>query len=245
MIDANYGARAMLAQQLRREVVPGDAMLEAQARASFDFWLAHLDRVSAEKQLGAPPASPGKTKGSQSTQVDRGTERWQSGRMHSLGKRAEVMSPLEGSESLPLRHARARCTLTLIRHGPTEWNETRRFQGRTDLPLSALGRAHARAIATALARRRRSKVYSSDLVRARESNGAPIAEASRGVPLVDDARLREFDFGRWEGLTWDEIVALDPELARRPSKRRSMLQPARTVNRSNSSGGACERFSTT
>jgi len=46
VIDANYGSRTTLAQQLRREVVPGDAMLEAQARASFDFWLAHLDRVS-------------------------------------------------------------------------------------------------------------------------------------------------------------------------------------------------------
>jgi shikimate 5-dehydrogenase len=46
VIDANYGARATLGRQLGREVVPGDAMLEAQARASFDFWLAHLDRVA-------------------------------------------------------------------------------------------------------------------------------------------------------------------------------------------------------
>jgi len=42
VMDANYGARATLAQTLNRDVVPGDAMLEAQARASFDFWLAHL-----------------------------------------------------------------------------------------------------------------------------------------------------------------------------------------------------------
>ena len=45
VIDANYGPRAKLKERLRRDVVPGDAMLEAQARASFDFWLAHLDRV--------------------------------------------------------------------------------------------------------------------------------------------------------------------------------------------------------
>ncbi len=45
VMDANYGARATLARILARDVVPGDAMLEAQARASFDFWLAHLDRV--------------------------------------------------------------------------------------------------------------------------------------------------------------------------------------------------------
>jgi shikimate dehydrogenase len=46
VMDANYGDRTMLARRLGREVVPGDAMLEAQARASFDFWLAHLDRVA-------------------------------------------------------------------------------------------------------------------------------------------------------------------------------------------------------
>jgi len=42
VMDANYGPRAMLARKLARDVIPGDAMLEAQARASFDFWLAHL-----------------------------------------------------------------------------------------------------------------------------------------------------------------------------------------------------------
>jgi shikimate dehydrogenase len=46
VMDANYGNRSTLASALRRDVVPGDAMLEAQARASFDFWLAHLDRVA-------------------------------------------------------------------------------------------------------------------------------------------------------------------------------------------------------
>jgi shikimate 5-dehydrogenase len=46
VIDANYGPRSTLARSLRRDVVPGDAMLEAQARTSFDFWLAHLDRVA-------------------------------------------------------------------------------------------------------------------------------------------------------------------------------------------------------
>jgi shikimate dehydrogenase len=48
VIDANYGTRTMLARHLRRDVVTGDAMLEAQARASFDFWLAHLDQVAGE-----------------------------------------------------------------------------------------------------------------------------------------------------------------------------------------------------
>lgn len=46
VMDANYGVRATLAQRLGREVIPGVAMLESQARASFDFWLSHLDRVA-------------------------------------------------------------------------------------------------------------------------------------------------------------------------------------------------------
>lgn len=46
IMDANYGPRSTLGQRLGREVVTGDSMLEAQARASFDFWLAHLDRVA-------------------------------------------------------------------------------------------------------------------------------------------------------------------------------------------------------
>jgi shikimate dehydrogenase len=48
VMDANYGERSTLHRQLEREIVPGDAMLEAQARASFDFWLAQADRESSE-----------------------------------------------------------------------------------------------------------------------------------------------------------------------------------------------------
>jgi broad specificity phosphatase PhoE len=103
--------------------------------------------------------------------------------------------------------------LTLIRHGPTEWNAARRFQGRSDVPLSTLGGAHARAIAAVLQREGYEKVYASDLCRALET-ARIIAEAS-GAQLVTDPRLREFDFGRWEGLTWEEIVAAYPALGGR------------------------------
>ncbi len=45
VMDVNYGPRATLGRILGREVVTGEAMLQAQARASFDFWLAHVDNV--------------------------------------------------------------------------------------------------------------------------------------------------------------------------------------------------------
>lgn len=46
VMDTNYAERSTLHRQIDREIVPGDAMLEAQARASFDFWLAHVDGVA-------------------------------------------------------------------------------------------------------------------------------------------------------------------------------------------------------
>lgn len=49
VMDTNYGERSTLHRQLDREVIPGDAMLEAQAQASFDFWLAHVDGVAPEE----------------------------------------------------------------------------------------------------------------------------------------------------------------------------------------------------
>lgn len=52
VIDANYGQRATLMNQLDREIVAGDAMLEAQARASFDFWLAHVEGLNTRDATG-------------------------------------------------------------------------------------------------------------------------------------------------------------------------------------------------
>lgn len=49
VMDTNYGARATLHHQLEREIVPGDMMLEEQARASFDFWLAHVEGLAPER----------------------------------------------------------------------------------------------------------------------------------------------------------------------------------------------------
>jgi shikimate dehydrogenase len=49
VMDVNYGERSTLERQVHREIVKGDVMLEAQARASFDFWLAHAQAVVEEE----------------------------------------------------------------------------------------------------------------------------------------------------------------------------------------------------
>lgn len=113
--------------------------------------------------------------------------------------------------------------LTLIRHGATTWNALRRFQGQTDVPLSEEGRAQAAAIAAALRSESFDRIYSSDLSRALET--ACIIAAARKTEVVADRRLREFDFGRWEGLTWEQIVAIDPRLGGQAPTRAKLYDP--------------------
>jgi broad specificity phosphatase PhoE len=100
--------------------------------------------------------------------------------------------------------------LFLARHGRTEWNLAGRFQGHTDVPLDAHGRAQAQALAELL-RGRIEAVISSDLARASES--ARIIAAALELPLLAlDPDLRERSFGIFEGLTRDECIAQHPEI---------------------------------
>jgi probable phosphoglycerate mutase len=104
----------------------------------------------------------------------------------------------------------------LVRHGQTEMNRAGRFQGRLDSPLTPLGEAQARRVGArlkALTAELGGKwtIEASPLGRTRRT-AALIAE-SLGLPVRrHDPRLTEVDFGSWEGLTRDEIVALRPDL---------------------------------
>jgi glucosyl-3-phosphoglycerate phosphatase len=96
----------------------------------------------------------------------------------------------------------------LWRHGRTAWNDDRRFQGQTDIPLDDHGRQQARRAARLLAALPPTALVSSDLVRARDT----VAELAglTGLPVAVDPRLRETHAGRWEGLLAHEIEATDP-----------------------------------
>lgn len=99
-------------------------------------------------------------------------------------------------------------TLILWRHGTTEWNTQHRVQGHHDAGLSALGREQAAGAAAALAARSPDAIVASDLSRATDT-AAPLAELT-GLPVRPDPRLRERDYGDWEGLTMAEIAARFP-----------------------------------
>lgn len=83
--------------------------------------------------------------------------------------------------------------LVLVRHGQTEWSETRRHTGRSEVPLTDLGRAQAGELKAMLSHFNFSKVFSSPLSRAQDT--AQLAGYS--FELLDD--LMEWDYGIYEG----------------------------------------------
>ena len=102
-------------------------------------------------------------------------------------------------------------TLVLVRHGETDWNRERRFQGHADMPLNDTGRRQARELADALRYEGLTVVYTSPLRRASETAG--IVAHRLGLEAEELEALREIDVGDWQGLTVDEVKARFPELA--------------------------------
>ena len=103
-------------------------------------------------------------------------------------------------------------TTLFVRHGTTTWNETGRIQGWAPVSLTEWGREEAVAVADHLAAARDvDALVTSDLDRARETAEA-IADAT-GAPIETDARLRERDFGVFQGLEtgsfFDDYPAFD------------------------------------
>lgn len=100
-----------------------------------------------------------------------------------------------------LRSGDVLATLILARHGETDWNRDHRWQGHTGPPLNQNGRRQARELAAQISNV--DAVYSSDTERAYET--AAILAESHGLDVQVDDRLREVNFGLWEGLTRAQI----------------------------------------
>src|SRR5258708_1750652 len=101
-------------------------------------------------------------------------------------------------------------TIFLVRHGETEWNRARRYQGWSDSPLTARGVAQAEAIGQrlrALPEISDAPIVASPIGRARRT-AEIIAEClGHTAPLRFDERLREISLGSWDGLGRAEIQA--------------------------------------
>ena len=128
---------------------------------------------------------------------------------------AIVMKAFLDKESEVREEAR----ICLIRHGETAWNAELRIQGHRDLPLNGSGLAQAEALAGRLAGQRFDALYSSDLLRARQT-AQPLADAL-GLALRLEPELRERHFGCCEGKTREEILAGDAAVAEALAARRA------------------------
>jgi broad specificity phosphatase PhoE len=107
-------------------------------------------------------------------------------------------------------------TLYFVRHGETDWNAERRYQGQTDIPLNEKGRSQSRrngeALRAHLTALRDADFIASPLTRARET-----MEILRTCLALDpkayriDQRLIELSYGAWEGQLQADLPRIDPE----------------------------------
>jgi broad specificity phosphatase PhoE len=99
--------------------------------------------------------------------------------------------------------------LLLVRHGETDWNAERRWQGRDDPPLNELGLQQARELADELEGEDVDALYTSDLRRALMT--AEVLAERLGLDVRSLPALREIDVGSWSGLTFEELSERYPE----------------------------------
>jgi len=100
--------------------------------------------------------------------------------------------------------------LFLVRHGDTELNSRERYWGHSDVKLGAAGLKQAEKLRDRLVTEKIDAIYSSDLERA--SLTAKIIASKHQLDVITCAELQEINFGKVEGLTFDEIIRLYPEL---------------------------------
>ena len=103
--------------------------------------------------------------------------------------------------------------LFLIRHGETDGTEKRKFMGKADLPLNKKGVREAELLADRLKNEKIAAFYTSPLKRTLQT--AAILKKFHKVPLKKRKAFEEIGFGRWEGLTLDEIYKRDKNLCRK------------------------------
>ena len=99
--------------------------------------------------------------------------------------------------------------ILLARHGETDDNRARRFQGRRNPPLNDTGRAQARELATEVLHEHVVALYASPLLRAWET--ASIAGEVLGLEPLPEERLVEVDVGNWAGRLHDEVATAEPQ----------------------------------
>ena len=102
--------------------------------------------------------------------------------------------------------------LLLVRHGDTESGSTLRYWGQSDVKLSAVGLKQAERLRDRLATEKIDAIYTSNLQRA--SVTAKVIASNHQSNVITCDELNEVNFGKVEGLTFDEVSRLYPEVAK-------------------------------
>lgn len=110
---------------------------------------------------------------------------------------------MDGSAHRSMVHGPSSVVVFLARHGETEWNAARRFQGHSDSPLTPRGLLQGQRLARRLAGERLSAVYASDLGRSKRT--AALVAAQHGLEVQTDPALREIDTGEWTAGFRDDL----------------------------------------
>ncbi|WP_363080072.1 histidine phosphatase family protein [Leptolyngbya sp. 'hensonii'] len=92
----------------------------------------------------------------------------------------------------------------LVRHGETDWNRDKRFQGQIDVPLNDRGREQSQLAAEFLQAIQMDFAFSSPMLRPKET-AEIILQFHPGVRLELEDNLQEISHGHWEGKLEEEI----------------------------------------
>lgn len=95
--------------------------------------------------------------------------------------------------------------IILVRHGKTIYNQENRYQGQSDVPLNREGINQARALRRKFKNEKIDIIFTSDLLRAVQT--AEEIAKDRNIKIIKDKRLREINYGIFEGLNVEEIKA--------------------------------------
>lgn len=95
-------------------------------------------------------------------------------------------------------------TVFLIRHGVTDWHRDRRLVGQREVPLNGDGVSQSKAVAQGLANVPIGEIISSPMLRAVQT--AEIIAHQFKADITRDPRLTDLRFGKWEGMTYDEVA---------------------------------------
>ena len=88
--------------------------------------------------------------------------------------------------------------LYVVRHGETEWNILKKMQGSADIPLNEHGKEQAQQTKSNLENIRFDIIFCSPLIRAKQT--AEIINIDRDLDIMFDDRLRERNYGEFEGM---------------------------------------------